>query len=254
MIIGHQQFGSGPRRVVVLNDWLSDTSTWDDARRYLDGDAFTWLFADLRGYGRSKEMTGEHTVREAAGDVLDLAGSLGWNSFSVVGHSMSSLIALHLAQQHADRVDRVAVLCPPPPAGFGADADTLAGMQQLALGDDDARVANLVARWGDRLSAGWIRHKLARWRETSDANAVAAYCAMFGRDGMPDATSPVGVPVLAVTGEQDWEMMRAAVVSSFLAPLCTALSVVPLADSGHYPMQELPPLTVSVIERFLSTS
>jgi hypothetical protein len=53
-MIGHETLGTGPRRVIVLNDWLCDTSTWDRARAYLDGSEFTWAFADLRGYGRSK--------------------------------------------------------------------------------------------------------------------------------------------------------------------------------------------------------
>ncbi len=28
-VIGHEKLGAGPRRVVVLNDWMCDTSTWD---------------------------------------------------------------------------------------------------------------------------------------------------------------------------------------------------------------------------------
>jgi len=28
--------------------------------------------------------------------------------------------------------------------------------------------------------------------------------------------------------------------------------VAPIADSGHYPMQEAPPLTVAIVERFLA--
>jgi pimeloyl-ACP methyl ester carboxylesterase len=53
-MLGHETLGTGPTTVIVMNDWLCDTSTWDDARAYLDGARFTWVFADLRGYGRSK--------------------------------------------------------------------------------------------------------------------------------------------------------------------------------------------------------
>jgi hypothetical protein len=45
-------------------------------------------------------------------------------------------------------------------------------------------------------------------------------------------------------------MRREAVLLS-LGPLCAQLEVTPLADSGHYPMQEMPPLTVALVERFL---
>ena len=46
--------------------------------------------------------------------------------------------------------------------------------------------------------------------------------------------------------------MRGDAVTQNLAPLCTYLTVTPLADVGHYPMQEMPPLTVALVERFLS--
>jgi hypothetical protein len=45
--------------------------------------------------------------------------------------------------------------------------------------------------------------------------------------------------------------MRGEAVQRNLGPLCADLTVTPLADSGHYPMQEMPPLTVALVERFL---
>jgi pimeloyl-ACP methyl ester carboxylesterase len=103
-----------------------------------------------------------------------------------------------------------------------------------------------------RLSPGWAEYKAARWRATSDPKAVAAYVSMFSRDGVPTPDVPVGVPVLAITGEHDFEPMRAAAVSRVLSPICERLTVVPIADSGHYPMQETPPLLVTHVVRFLS--
>src|ERR1700721_1159004 len=52
--LGHELVGSGSSHVIVLNDWLCDTSTWDGARPYLDSARFTFAFADVRGYGRSR--------------------------------------------------------------------------------------------------------------------------------------------------------------------------------------------------------
>jgi hypothetical protein len=36
-----------------------------------------------------------------------------------------------------------------------------------------------------------------------------------------------------------------------LTPSCDRLEVVSLAESGHYPMQEMPPTTAALVERFL---
>jgi pimeloyl-ACP methyl ester carboxylesterase len=249
--LGHELFGSGPLRVVVLNDWLCDTSTWDEARAYLDGARFTYAFADLRGYGKSRETGGRYTVAEGAADVLALADLLGWRRFAIVGHSMSALIAFHLGQHHADRIARVVALTPPPPWGFDVDQATLTASRALALADDATRAGALAALSAARLSPGWAAYKAARWRASSDPTAVAAYVAMFARDGVPDRAARIGVPLLAITGEQDAPPMRQEAVTSNLSPLCDQLTVVSLADSGHYPMQEMPPLTVALSERFL---
>lgn len=250
--IGHDKVGSGAIAVVVLNDWLCDTSTWDGARTYLDGARFTWTFADLRGYGRSMGRGGAFNVEEAAADVIELADALGFQRFAIVGHSMSSLIALHLAQQRPDRIDRAIVLTPPPPAGFGADDAMLGALQAIARGDDAKRLDRLRAMWSERLSQRWIEFKLARWRSCADPEAVAGYAAMFARHGLPAPTATIEIPVLAVTGEQDAEVMRRDAVTNLLSPLCKQLVVSSIADCGHYPMQEAPPLLVTIVERFLA--
>ncbi|MES2152382.1 MAG: hypothetical protein V4508_21595 [Pseudomonadota bacterium] len=41
-MIGHQEMGTGTAPVIVLNDWMGDTSTWDGARDYLDQAAWRW--------------------------------------------------------------------------------------------------------------------------------------------------------------------------------------------------------------------
>ena len=249
--IGHELVGTGPSRVVIMNDWLCDTSTWDGARTYLDGARFTFAFVDLRGYGRSRGRAGAFTLEEAAADVLGLADALGWTRFAVVGHSMSSLVALHLAQHHANRIERAVVLTPPPPTGFGADEAMLEGARALGRSDDASREAALKQRFGSRLSPGWAAYKAARWSATSDAAARSGYAAMFMQGGLPDATARIAAPVLAITGEQDIEPMRSAAVTRALSSFCDRLTVVAFADSGHYPMQEMPPLLVAHVERFL---
>jgi 3-oxoadipate enol-lactonase len=249
-MLGHQIIGSGASKLVVLNDWLSDTSSWDGARAYFDRERFSWAFVDLRGYGRSRAIAGRFTVEEAVADVLAVVDALEWRRFTIVGHSMSTLVAFHLGQHHAQRLERAVALAPVPPAGLGMDDGGLGFMQSLAHGDDAQRIAGLRAVWGTRLSEQWIRFKAERWRECAEPQAIAAYARMFARDGLPHPSAKIGVPLLAVTGELDGEPMRHDAVKGFLAPLCSSLTVTPLTDCGHYPMQEAPPYVVTLVERF----
>ncbi len=48
---------------------------------------------DLRGYGGRKQVSGEFTIEEAAADAITLADELGWDRFSVIGHSMGGKVA-----------------------------------------------------------------------------------------------------------------------------------------------------------------
>ena len=253
-MLGFDKHGSGEQGVIVLNDWLSDTSTWDETRRYLGDEGFTWIFADLRGYGRSRGQDGLFTVPEAAGDVIALADSLGWSRFAIVGHSMSALIALHLAQHHPDRIQRTVLVTPSPPRGFGFDDATVEALRAGAAGDDVARLGLLQWMQGTRLVERWTRLKLQRWRSSSDPEAVAGYTATWARDGLPDATMKVASPLLVITGEDDREDMRGDATSAALGPLAEDLTVVPFMGCGHAPMQEMPPLFATVVQRFLSGS
>jgi 3-oxoadipate enol-lactonase len=251
-MLGYDVFGAGSRGVIVLNDWVSDTSSWDGARPYLDRGRYRWVFADLRGYGRSIEQRGEYTLLEAAADVLALADALDLRKFVLVGHSMTSLVALHLAQQPSTRVSRAVLITPPPPAGFGMDAAGVAMMQALGGGDEAHRLATLTAMWGERLGDGWTRYKARRWQETATPEAAAAYSLMFTRAGVPSPTARVAVPVLAIAGEQDLPPLRGAGVTQHFSGICDQLTVAAINDSAHYPMQETPPLFASLLQQFLA--
>jgi len=96
--IGFTTYGAGPIRVLVLHDWFADHSSWDAALPYLTPEGFTYVFADLRGYGASRDVGGSYTLDETAGDAIGVADQLGWTRFSLIGHSMSGLIVQRIAQ------------------------------------------------------------------------------------------------------------------------------------------------------------
>src|SRR5271168_3925362 len=75
--LGFRQYGYGSVRAIVLHYWFCDHSNWDAMTPYLTPDQFTYAFADLRGYGDSRNLSGEYTLGEAASDVIALADRLG---------------------------------------------------------------------------------------------------------------------------------------------------------------------------------
>ena len=65
-LIGHKLVGSGKEKVLVLHNWVSDSTSYGPLLPYLDTEKFSYLFIDLRGYGGSKEMRGTYSVEEAS--------------------------------------------------------------------------------------------------------------------------------------------------------------------------------------------
>ncbi len=249
--LGHRIYGQGAHRVIVLNDWLGDTTIWDHAQRYLNTNDITWAMADLRGYGRSRHLPGPHTAAQGASDVLSLAKGLGWDTFSIVGHSMSTLVAWSVAQQAPQSVQKLVLLTPPGPKGFDADQNTLGWLRSLARTELPARIEQLSQMWGQRLSAGWVRHKASRWIQNADPEAVAAYVDMFATEGVTDHNSTIDQPTLLLTGKEDAPHMQAQVTVPAWTPMCANMTTAAMDACGHYPMEEAPPLLVTHLERFL---
>ena len=237
--------------MLVLHDWFCDHSSWEGALPYLTAERFTYAFADLRGYGASREIEGDCTLEEAAGDAIALADRLGWARFSLIGHSMSGLVVQRIAQLVTERIERVVAITPVSPGGMGLDSGAIAFMQSIAMGTDEERYAAVGSMWGTRLSETWVRYKLRCWRETASPEAAAKYVEMWGATEISRGARGIETPMLIVAAAQDAPPFQAAALEASMLPFYPNAQLISLGESGHYPMQEQPPLLATVIERFL---
>lgn len=247
--LGRETIGDGPARVIVLHDWMGDHRNYDPMVPYLDRAAFTWAFADLRGYGLSRGLPGRYDLREAADDVLALAAQLGWSRFHLVGHSMSTMTAQQVCRDAPDRVASMVLLTPVPPAGLRAPEAVLGFLERMAV-DEAVRRETFTQQGGARLSAGWTEFKLRRWWESARPEAARAYVRMFAAAAVEGAARG-DLPVLAVTGEHDAEHFREPAVRAALGAAYPGLEVAVCGNAGHYPMQETPAALAAIVERFL---
>lgn len=78
--LGHKLYGAGSENVLFLHHWMGDAGSYDPLIPYLNPDIYTYVFADVRGYGMSRHLSGTYTVGEVATDAFRLADSLGWGS------------------------------------------------------------------------------------------------------------------------------------------------------------------------------
>ena len=150
-----------------------------------------------------------------------------------------------------NRIERIVAITPVAPAGMGLDAATKDLFRSLALAGDEERYATLCSLWGARLSETWIRHKLRRWRETASPAAVAKYVDLWGSTEISQGARGIETPMLIVAAAQDAPPFQAAALEASMLPFYSNARLISLGESGHYPMQEQPPLLATAIERFL---
>lgn len=246
--LGYVRYGTGPECVLVMHDWLGDHTSYDCLMPYLDGTAFTYVFADLRGYGKSIELTGRYTVEEIAADCLALADRLGWQRFHVMGHSMTGMATQRIAADAPSRIKSAIAVCPVSAAGNQLTDEALAFF--ASTGENDDAFRQLIKFVTGGLSDQWANVKLRQNRRTVASGCRSGYLAMLTKTHFVDDIRGLETPFLILVGEKDPGLGEDAMRTTFLAWHPNAeLQQIP--NCGHYPMQECPPYFAGVIENFL---
>jgi 3-oxoadipate enol-lactonase len=251
-LLGHLIVGTGPEPVIVLHEWLGDHSNYDGILPYLSTKKYTYVFADLRGYGLSRTMTGKYSVDEVASDVLRLMDHYGYHSFSVVGHSMSGMVVQYLMLTVPGRLKTVVAISPVPASGFKADDAALAKLTAVITDDAAARAAT-DGRTGKRYNQAFLDWKLAITRGATP-EAMLGYLKMFTTTDFSSRLDGLNTPLTVICGAQDIPAYHKEAIEPLFRPWYRIMSVWTIADAGHYSMLEVPVLLATLVERGLPAS
>jgi pimeloyl-ACP methyl ester carboxylesterase len=243
--------GSGAHHVVAVHGWFGSAQGWGSLPQYLDGTRHTYAFMDLRGYGGRQDVPGKFTIEEAAGDVLAVADELGWDQFSVIGHSMGGKIGHQVLLQAPSRVRRLVGVNPVPAAATPMDERTHV-LFDGAASNPANRAAIIDFTTGSRLTKTFIDDVVAHSLENSAVEAFGAYLWMWAKEDFSDRVPSAGsgVPVKVIVGETDPALSAEVMRQTWLVYFPGAELEV-MANAGHYPMFETPVALATSIERFL---
>jgi 3-oxoadipate enol-lactonase len=251
-LLGHVVVGSGPEPVIVLHEWLGDHTNYDGILPYLSRKKYTYIFADLRGYGLSRAMTGKYSADEAATDVLRLLDHYGYKQFSAIGHSMSGMVVQYLMLTAPDRLKTVVAISPVPASGFKADAATLAKLTAVITDDAAARAAT-DGRTGKRYNQAFLDRKLAITRGAMP-EAMLGYLKMFTTTDFSSRLTGLDTPLSIICGAQDIPSYHKETIEPLFRPWYRNMNVSTISDAGHYSMIEVPVLLATLVERGLPAS
>lgn len=123
---------NGPK-VLALHGWLDNAASFFPLAEHLP--QLDLVMPDLPGHGRSAHIGpgAEYTGGVAVNAVLDIADALGWQRFSLLGHSMGAGVASLVAASSPQRIERLVVV------------EALGGLAET--------VERTAARWREAIAA-----------------------------------------------------------------------------------------------------
>ncbi|MEZ0092323.1 alpha/beta fold hydrolase [Streptacidiphilus sp. EB129] len=249
LALPHTLLGTGPHHVIAVHGWFGDRGTFARLLPDLDLDAFSYAFVDLRGYGEAKDTFGAYTTREAGADVIALADTLGWERYSLIGHSMGACVVQRALAMAPSRVRRLVGLNPVPAGGFPMTPE----QWELFSGAADLpanRRAIIDLTTGGARPAAWLDRMVAESLDRSDAKAFRAWLDSWAREDFHEEIEGSPLPVRVVVGALDPALSAEVMRQTWLRWYPHA-DLVELPATGHYPMEETPLQLLSAVEEFL---
>lgn len=127
----------GPRDaepIVLIHCFTCAIDWWDGMRAQLEA-SHRVIAIDLLGHGGSEKPDKGYTPANQARMVAEALKTLGVSDAEVVGHSLGGAVAVALAEQEPQLVERVAIVDMPPDNSYG-DLGFIAGLAfQPVLGE-----------------------------------------------------------------------------------------------------------------------
>ncbi|MER6349632.1 alpha/beta fold hydrolase [Streptomyces sp. NPDC001595] len=245
----HELHGDGAHKVFAVHGWFADRSAYAPVLPDLDRTSFQYALVDLRGYGLARDSAGAHSTGEAALDLVELADRLGWERFSVVGHSMGGAIAQRLLAVAPHRLRRVVGVSPVPASGLALPPEQWELFADAAHRPENRR-AIIDITTGGRRPAAWLDRMVGRSLAQSDPKAFRAWLDSWALEDFHDRVEGATVPALAVAGALDPALSAELLRGTWMTWYPRA-ELHELPGAGHYAMDETPLELIRVVEDFL---
>lgn len=207
---------------------------------------------DLRGHGRSEHPKGAYSIKSWSGDVEALIGALELPAVTLVGHSMGSLVAQHLAVTKPEVVDNLVLLGgisyfePPDKETYSKRAELVEaeGMDVLV---DDWLLGALAPRTHAKLPqlTGLLRDVFLR----NDPHSYAKACRALAKAPSIKRES-IGQPTLLLVGDHDRSTPLRMTEELHRDIPVSRVKVIPA--SSHWAPLEQPDMIAAAILEFLT--
>jgi pimeloyl-ACP methyl ester carboxylesterase len=266
--VTYLQSGEGPP-LVLIHGITSRASSWEQVIPGL-AERHTVIAPDLMGHGGSAKPRGDYSLGSHASGVRDLLIALGHSRVTVVGHSLGGGIAMQLAYQFPERVERLVLVSS---GGLGREvgmllrAATLPGAELVlplvtgrGVNNAGAFVGRALGKVGLRPSP-YIQGMAEGFASLGEPDARRAFLHTVRSIADPsgqrvDARDRLylaeAMPVLVVWGGKDRMIPVAHGQAAAKAMPHSRLEVFDRA--GHFPFNDEPARFVQLLHDFVATT
>lgn len=249
--LGYTKIGTGKKTIIVLHELMGDSRNYDAIHPYLDTIHFTYIFVDLRGYGKSKHLQGEYTVDESANDVSTLINSLQLKQVHLLAHSMSTMIAQKIALLD-NRIKQLILITPISAAGIKmkppAQTKLIHDMQK-----DENKIEQIVRSSSKRYNNTWKNYRINMAYISSTLEARVGYMKMYLTTNFINKVHNITAPIYIMVGKHDLPAFQKLTIKKQYEPYYNNFEIIQCEEAGHYPMIECPVFFATNIEKIVNS-
>lgn len=254
--------GVGGRPLLMIHGFTGAKEDFADHADQFAGDGWHVVAPDLRGHGASDQPAGldAYTLKTFATDVLATADALGWDRFTLLGHSMGGMVVQVAALEAPERLIGLILMdtthgplggIDPEGIELGKTVVAEGGMSLLVEAQRD-RAGDLATPADQRLREtrpGYIEFGENKSRACSGDmwRAMIDEIVFTQPDRLADLAG-LDVPTLVIVGEQDQPFLAHA---DGLAATIPGAQRVTISEAGHSPQFENPDEWYGVLRNFL---
>ena len=265
--VGYRAAGSGPA-ILLIHGMAGSSATWREVMPAL-AKKYRVIAPDLLGHGESAKPLGDYSLGAYASGLRDLMGVLGETQVTVVGQSLGGGVAMQLAYQHPELVERMVLV---GSGGLGREVNII--LRALTLPGADllmplafnsyaraaaSKVGSLLHRTG--LVAPHVEEMWHAYRALTEVENRHAFVRTLKSVVDPGGQSvsakdrlylTAAMPSMIIWGDRDPIFPVALGYRAHELMPGSRLEI--LQGAGHFPHVEQPLAFLSVLEDFLATT